>query len=34
MPSEDNKILMFNQYHKPDKEPFIVYSDLECLIEN
>ena len=33
MPSEDNKILEFNQYQKPDKVPFIIYADLECLIE-
>ena len=33
MPSEDNKILQFNQYQKSDKAPFIIYGDLECLIE-
>ena len=33
MPSEDNKILEFNQYQKSDKAPFIIYPDLECLIE-
>ena len=33
MPSEDTKILGFNQYHKSDKAPFIIYSDLETLIE-
>ena len=33
MPSEDIKILEFNQYQKSDKEPFIFYADLECLIE-
>ena len=33
MPSEDTKILEFNQYQKPDKAPFITYADLECLIE-
>ena len=27
-PSEDTKILEFNQYQKSDKAPFIVYSDL------
>ena len=33
MPSEDNKILEFNQYQKSDKAPFVIYADLECLIE-
>ena len=33
MPSEDNKILEFNQYQKSDKAPFVFYTDLECLIE-
>ena len=33
MPSEDTKILEFNQYQKSDKVPFIIYADLECLIE-
>ena len=33
MPSEDTKILEFNQYQKSDKAPFIVYADLECIIE-
>ena len=28
-----SKILMFNQYQKFDKEPFIIYAVLECLIE-
>ena len=31
--SEDTKILEFNQYQKFDKAPFIIYADLECLIE-
>ena len=30
---EDTKILEFNQNQKFDKPPFIVYEDLECLIE-
>ena len=30
---EDNKILEFNQYQKSDKAPFIMYADLECIIE-
>ena len=33
MPSEDTKILQFNQYLKSNKAPFIIYADLECLIE-
>ena len=33
MTSEDSKILEFNQYKKFDKAPFIIYVDLECLIE-
>ena len=32
IPSEDFKILEFNQYQKSDKAPFI-YADLGCLIE-
>ena len=33
MSSEDTKILGFNQYQKSDKAQFIIYADLECLIE-
>ena len=33
MPSEDTEILGSNQYQKSDKAPFIIYADLECLIE-
>ena len=33
MPSEDTKILEFNQYEKSDKAPFIIYADLEYIIE-
>ena len=33
MPSEDTKILEFNQYQKSDKAPFIIYADSECIIE-
>ena len=33
MPSEDIKKLEFKQYQKSDKAPFIVYVDLECIIE-
>ena len=34
MPSEDTKILEFNQYHKSDQTPSIIYADPESLIEN
>ena len=27
------KYSKFNQYQKSDKAPFIIYADLECLIE-
>ena len=33
MPSEDTKLLKFNQYRKSDKARFIIYVDVECLIE-
>ena len=33
MPSEDTKILEFNQYKKSEKALFIIYADLECIIE-
>ena len=33
MPSEDTKILEFNQYQTGDKVLFIIYADLECLME-
>ena len=33
MPSEVNKILEFNQDQKSDEAQFIIYADLECLIE-
>ena len=33
MSFEDAKILEFNHYKKSDKAPFIIYADLECLIE-
>ena len=32
MPSEDTKILEFNQYQKSDK-PRGIYADFECLIK-
>ena len=33
MPSEGTKILEFNQYRESDKAPFIIYVDLEYIIE-
>ena len=33
MPFKNTKILEFNQYQKSDKAPFIIYADLECIIE-
>ena len=33
MSSEDTKILEFNQYQKHDEAPFVIYADLECIIE-
>ena len=33
MNSEETKILEFNQYQKFDKAPFIIYADLEGIIE-
>ena len=33
MPNEDNKILKYNHGEKSIKHPFIIYSDLECLLE-
>ena len=33
MPCEDTKILEFNEYQKSGKAPFIIYVDLECLME-
>ena len=33
IPSEDTEILEFNQYQESDKAPFIIYADLECIIE-
>ena len=29
MPSEDTKILEFNQYKKSDKTPFVIRADLD-----
>ena len=33
MPPKGTKILEVNQYKISDKAPFIVYADLECIIE-
>ena len=33
MPPDDTNILEFNQYQKSDKAQFIVYADLECIIQ-
>ena len=33
MPNEDNKVLKYNQGEKSMKFPFIIYADLECLLE-
>ena len=33
MPQEHNKILKYNQGEKFMKAPFIIYADLECLLE-
>ena len=33
MPSKDTKISGSNQYQKSDKPPFIIYADVDCLIE-
>ena len=33
MPSEDTKILEFNQYQKSFKAPFIIYAYLQWIIE-
>ena len=33
MPNEDNKILKYNHGEKSMKVPFIIYADLECLLE-
>ena len=33
MPNEDNKMLKYNHAEKSMKAPFIIYADLECLLE-
>ena len=32
MPSEDAKVLDFNEYRRYDKEPVIIYADVESLM--
>ena len=34
MPNEDNKILKYNHGEKSLKSPFMIYAELECLLEN
>ena len=33
MPDKDSKILKCNHGEKPLKAPFMIYADLECLLE-
>ena len=33
MPNEDDKIMKYNQREKSIRSPFIIYADLECLLE-
>ena len=33
MPNKDNKIIKYNQGEKSTRSPFIIYADLECLLE-
>ena len=33
MPSKNTKILRFNEYQNSDKALFIIYIDLQCLIQ-
>ena len=33
IPSQDTKIFEFNEYQKSDIVSFIIYADLECIIE-
>ena len=34
MPSEGTKMFELNQYQRSHKALFIIYEDLECIIEN
>ena len=33
MPEEDNKILKYNRGEKSMRAPFVIFADLECLLE-
>ena len=33
MPSDETKMLEFYQYQNSDKAPYIIYANLECIIE-
>ena len=33
MPTKDNNIIKYNHGEKPMKLPFVIYADLECLLE-
>ena len=33
MPTKDNNMIKYNQGEKSAKLPFIIYADLECLLE-
>ena len=33
MPDEDNKTLKYNHGEKSMRVPFLIYADLECLLE-
>ena len=33
MPTKDNNIIKYNKGEKSKKLPFVVYADLECLLE-
>ena len=33
MPNKDNKIIKYNQGEMSIRSPFIIYADLECLLE-
>ena len=33
MPDEDNRIIKYNHGEKSIKSPYIIYADLECLLE-
>ena len=33
MPNENNRIIKYNQGEKSIRSPFIIYADLECLLE-